>query len=201
MGSKKIFLDRLVYVAAFFQLPASARCSRLTMLEAVEYGWWYAARLPNERVAVAVACDPDFMKRAALNKSDNWRAHLKETVHLSRVLAGCVFVEDSLLACTAPSLLLDNATGHRWLAVGDAASSYDPISSQGIFKALSDGLHAAEIIAAFVRGGADRFGDYQSAIASSFDSYLANRNFFYAVEKRWSGSPFWKRRMERTALN
>jgi flavin-dependent dehydrogenase len=200
MGASKIFLDRLICVSAFFHLPASAHFSRLTMLEAVEYGWWYAARLPNDQLAVAVACDPEFMRRAALNKSENWCSHLRETAHLSRELAGCVFVEDSLRVCTAPSFLLDNAAGHSWLAVGDAASSYDPISSQGIFKALSDGLKAAEVIAAFLRGGADRTGDYQASVARRFDDYLANRNYFYGVEKRWADASFWKTRVERASL-
>lgn len=170
------------------------------MLEAVEYGWWYAAKLQDARLAVAVACDPEFLRQAALNKKDNWLAHLKKTAHLSKELAACVFIEDSSLVCTAPSFLLDRITGNRWLAVGDAASAYDLISSQGIFKALSNGLEAGRSIAAFLKGDAGTLDAYQSLVTSGFDAYLTNRNFFYAVEKRWMDSPFWKRRVERMAL-
>jgi flavin-dependent dehydrogenase len=200
LGARKIFLDRLICVAAFFQLPAHTNFPRLTMLEAVEYGWWYAARLPNHQLAVAVACDPEFMRRVALNRSDNWRSHLRETIHLSRMLADCVFVKASLRVCGVPSFLLYSTSGHGWLAVGDAASSYDPISSQGIIKALSDGVLAGEVVAAFLEGGADKTGEYHASVARRFDDYLANRNYFYGAEKRWADASFWKTRVARVSL-
>ena len=31
------------------------------MLEAVPYGWWYAAKLPGGRLAVSVASDPEII--------------------------------------------------------------------------------------------------------------------------------------------
>ena len=200
MGAKNLFLDRLICVAAFFELATSSSFSQLTMLEAVEYGWWYAAKLPNGRLTVALASDPELISRAGLNQKDEWLDRLRETNHVSSEVANCLLIEDSLRVCTAPSLLLDRAVGNGWLAVGDAASTYDPISSQGIYKALSNGVSAAEVIAAFLAGDAERLSDYQSSVANRFEDYLANRNFFYGLEQRWSASPFWSRRQQRTAL-
>jgi flavin-dependent dehydrogenase len=200
MGAKKLFLDRLICVAAFFELAASASFSQLTMLEAVEYGWWYAAKLPNGRLAVALASDPEMIRRSGLNQKDEWLARLRETKHVSSALANCPLIEGSLQVCNAPSLLLDRAVGNDWLAVGDAASTYDPISSQGIYKALANGVQAAEVIAAFLAGDGEGLSDYQAAVASRFEDYLVNRNFFYGMEQRWSASPFWSRRQQRTAL-
>jgi flavin-dependent dehydrogenase len=200
MGARKLFLDRLTCIAAFFQLPAWSKFSRLTLLEAVSDGWWYAAKLPDARLAVAFACDPEFMRSAGLNNKANWLAHLNRTMHLSRELAGCAFAEESLMVCTAPSFLLDRATGDGWLAVGDAASAYDPISSQGIYKALSSGLQAAEVVAALLKGATGQLGDYESSVAGSFGNYLENRNYFYGAERRWADAAFWKRRVQRTAL-
>jgi flavin-dependent dehydrogenase len=200
MGAKTFFLDRLICVAAFFELTNSSSFSQLTMLEAVEYGWWYAAKLPNGRVTVALASDPELIRRTGLNQEDAWLARLGETNHVSRVVADCALIEDSLRVCNAPSLLLDRTVGNGWLAVGDAASTYDPISSQGIYKALANGVQAAEVIAAFLDGKVEILSDYQSSVARRFEDYLANRNFFYGVEQRWSASPFWSRRQQRTAL-
>ena len=200
MGAKKLFLDRLICVAAFFELAAASSFSQLTMLEAVEYGWWYAAKLPNRRLAVALASDPELIRRAGLNQKDAWLSRLKQTKHVSSEVADCPFIENSLRVCNAPSLLLDRVAGNGWLAVGDAASTYDPISSQGIHKALSNGVHAAEIIAAFLAGDVETFSDYQSSVAGRFEDYLANRNYLYGMEQRWSASPFWSRRHQRTAL-
>ncbi len=53
LGAARRFHDRLSYVAGFFDRTGDT-FSRLTWLEAVEYGWWYSAMLPAGRVAVAV---------------------------------------------------------------------------------------------------------------------------------------------------
>jgi flavin-dependent dehydrogenase len=201
MGASQLFHDRLLYSAAFMIAPPDSGFPRLTMLEAVEYGWWYAARLPGGRVAVGVATDPEIVKSKALHTREGWSARLKKTTHLSRALDGCDFVEGEILVRTAPSFLLDRACGGNWLAVGDAASAYDPISSQGIYKALLDGLKAAEVVNAKLAGhvGDAPSADYQAYVAARFADYLKNRNYFYGLERRWLSSPFWSRRRERTA--
>jgi flavin-dependent dehydrogenase len=201
MGASRLFLDQLLCITAFFELPGSANFSKLTMLEAVEYGWWYAARLPNRRLAVAVASDPKIIKQNALRRRNHFLGHLEKTSHISAELAGCHFVDDCQMTCAAPSFFLDQVGGNGWLAVGDAASAYDPISSQGIYKALSDGSRAGEAIAASLRGSDIRLGEYRLSIASRFQQYLANRNFFYGLEQRWPKSDFWTRRQARTAVS
>jgi flavin-dependent dehydrogenase len=200
LGAARQLHDRLCYVAAFLEIPGSAALSRLTLLEAVESGWWYAARLPERRVAVAVASDPEIVRNGALHRKDVWLTRLRETRHLWDELAGCAPTPESLIVRTALSFRLDHVCGPGWLAVGDAASSYDPIASQGIYKALLDGLEAAEAIAAWLGGapGAlDALGEYDAAIAERFEDYLANRNYFYARERRWPAAPFWARRRAR----
>jgi flavin-dependent dehydrogenase len=199
-GARRLFLDQLLCVTGFFDLPDAADFSRLTTLEAVDYGWWYAARLPDHRLAVSVATDADIAKQKALRRRDDWFAHLTATSHIAAALASCRFVEDSLMASAAPSFLLDKTAGVDWLAVGDAASAYDPISSQGIHKALSDGLRAGEVIAACLRGSDSKLAEYQSSVALRFRRYLESRNYFYGIERRWPASAFWVKRRARTAL-
>ncbi|MEK6258944.1 MAG: FAD-dependent monooxygenase [Planctomycetota bacterium] len=199
-GARQLFLDQLICVYGFFELGASAEFSRLTLLEAVEYGWWYAARLPNGRVAVAVASDAEIIKHAALRSPQNWLAHLGRTNHLAGRLANCRFIPNSVLVCPSSSFVLDNPTGDRWLAVGDAASAYDPISAQGIYKSLMDGLDAADSIVNFLTADGSRLDAFQAGIFSRFDAYLHMRNYFYGLEQRWTAAPFWARRLQRTAL-
>ena len=167
-------------------------------LEAVEYGWRYGARLPGGRLAVALATDPETLQAGALHRRGNWLARLGETRHLAPRVAGCRFIEDGLLVCPALSFRLDRAGGDGWVAVGDAAAAYDPIASQGIYKALSDGLLAADGIAARREGADDGLREYRSSVARRFEDYVANRAHFYHVEQRWPASTFWKRRQSRT---
>ena len=211
LGARKLFLDRLICAIAFFELPPSSHFSKLTLLEAAEYGWWYVAKLPNNMLATLVASEPSVIKDTGLHRMENWLAYLTETKHVSKELADCSAIENlsfSLasqtktrmpMVCAAPSFRLDRPAGNSWLAVGDAASAFDPISSQGIYKALWDGLEAAKAIASYLR---ERRGleEYESLIASRFDRYLTQRNYFYQMEQRWSTSAFWQRRQERTSL-
>jgi flavin-dependent dehydrogenase len=45
----------------------------------------------------------------------------------------------------ASSACLDTCAGPHWLAIGDAAAAYDPISSQGLASALASALAASEL--------------------------------------------------------
>ena len=199
MGARRDLLDQLLCVVGFFDLPDPARFSRLTMLEAVEYGWWYAAKLPQARLAVVVASDPQFIKQAALHRPDNLLAHLAATRHLAGAIEGGRLIEGTQATCTAPSFLLDAVAGDGWLAVGDAASAFDPISSQGIHKAFADGRLAGKAAAGYLRAGASELAGYQSSVTSRFARYRDGRRYFYEMEKRWPQSPFWLRRQSSAA--
>ena len=212
LGARKLFLDRLICAIAFFDLPPDSHFSKLTLLEAVEYGWWYVAKLPNNRLATVVASEPSIIKETGLHRVENWLAYLKETKHVSKELTDCSAIDNlsvslasqtkarELMVCAAPSFRLDKTAGKGWLAVGDAASAFDPISSQGIYKALWDGLKAGKAIASYLHGDSRDLDEYESLIASRFDNYLTQRNYFYQMERRWPASPFWQRRQERTGL-
>jgi flavin-dependent dehydrogenase len=196
-GARTRFLDRLICVYGFLDLPPEGRFSHLTLLEAVEYGWWYAARLPGGRLAVAVAGDGATVRSAELAAPDGWHAALAATRHLAPALAGSRFVDGSLRAWPAHSFLLDAPAGDRWLAVGDAASTYDPISSQGIHKALAGGLLAAGAVHRRLAGDAAAFDGYAEAVRDGFAGYAANRAYFYALETRWPDAAFWRDRRRR----
>jgi flavin-dependent dehydrogenase len=84
--------------------------------------------------------------------------------------------------------------GEGWIAAGDAATAFDPLSSQGILTALYSGLRAGETVDACLRGdggAAEAFGRQTDAL---YAAYLRNRVLFYAAEGRWATRPFWSRR-------
>jgi flavin-dependent dehydrogenase len=99
-----------------------------------------------------------------------------------------------MVIAEAPSFVLHKICGSGWMAVGDAASAYDPISSAGIYKALSDGLRSAAAITNHLNGASDAFAAYKASVVEGFIEYLQNRNYYYNLEKRWPSSPFWRNR-------
>jgi flavin-dependent dehydrogenase len=195
MGARRRELDRLVSVAAFMHLRESSAFARLTFLEAVEYGWWYTARLPDHRVATAVTTSPGLYQSHHFNQPRVWLEHLSGTRHIAQVLSDCTPIDNSYSVHLAPSFVLDRVHGDHWIAVGDAASAYDPLSSQGIYKALHGGLHAGRALWSHLhhpeRGALQ---DYQAAIEAQFVQYAEQRGYFYRREQRWKEAPFWRER-------
>lgn len=194
MGAKRLQLDQLFFAAAYFRLPEAFDFPRQTLLEAVDYGWWYAALLPNHRAVVNIATDLNIIRQRKLNLQAGLLDSLKQTQLIASRPLAAHFEPDSLRVRTLPVFQLDNPTGDNWIAVGDAASAFDPLSSQGIYKAVADGSEASRLISAKLSGMGDQSERYRRYIAKNFDDFVRNRNYFYSQEQRWPQSPFWLNR-------
>jgi flavin-dependent dehydrogenase len=196
LGAQRLVHDRFFCATGYFHLRDGAEFAQLTMLEAVPAGWWYAARLPDRRVAVAFACDGDDLRSATLHESTWWLRRLSQTSFLAPALSESFFVPGSLRVCQVPCFVLDRPAGPGWLAAGDAASSFDPLSGQGIYKALSNGLEASRTIRACLGGDETAIERYAEGIRLSFNAFLAQRDACYTRERRWPEAAFWARRRD-----
>jgi flavin-dependent dehydrogenase len=78
--------------------------------------------------------------------------------------------------------------------VGDAALSLDPLSSQGLLNAITTGLACGRAVHAGLAGDSEAMSGYVNGLASVYAQYLENRTTYYALEGRWVGRPFWRRR-------
>jgi flavin-dependent dehydrogenase len=197
LGVARNQIDCLAVICAVFDLEAPDAVPSQALLEACEHGWWYAAKLPNGRMIAALAVEPFQHRR--FGAIDVWLPALRATQHAARwlergkaVLANGTRLETAL----APSAILSRVVGERWLAVGDAASAYDPLSAQGITKALCDGEAAGNAIAEFLAGAHEApLLAYQDGIFARFRDYLRLRQHLYGLERRWLQSPFWRNRL------
>lgn len=192
MHARQVFLDRLSFVYGFLDATQAAACSQLTLLEAQELGWWYRARLPDRRLAIAFACDASTVRDHNLARASEWLACLRATSHVAQAIEG--YRLKDIVVRAAPSFRLDRVIGTNWLAVGDAAAACDPISSQGIMNALEDGIRAAATITGVLDGHRGSGALYENYLDARYADYVANRNYFYGLERRWPRSPFWTRR-------
>src|SRR5262249_58500811 len=81
------------------------------------------------------------------------------------------------------------------LAVGDAAARFDPVSGQGIVKALRSGIFASYAVADWLRQKDDRgLRRYWALVEREFDAYRGTLRDYYSLEQRWPDRPFWRRR-------
>jgi flavin-dependent dehydrogenase len=193
-GAKRIFYDRLVgLISFFFARSAERKRAYQTLIETAENGWWYSAWLPNSRLVVAYMTDADLIPRSRVPVSKYWQSRLEQAPHTRSRMSGCV-PETGLRSVAANSYRIDCVTGNNWLAVGDAAVAFDPLSSQGICHALKSGLLAARAIENCLLGDQTALEEYARGIQRSFDKYLSTRAVYYSWEQRWSSSAFWQRR-------
>jgi flavin-dependent dehydrogenase len=177
LGARRLLLDTLVFIYGFFERSADhAFTSRATLIEAGREGWWYTARIPGDRLVVALGTDANRVRTEHLHVPERWFRLLLDTKLIAQYYdLGCSVTED-LIVRSAPTFLLSPTAGEGWFAVGDAASTYDPLSSQGIYKALADGINAADAIADSLRSKGSRHQVYDAEQKARFETYLANRN-------------------------
>jgi flavin-dependent dehydrogenase len=203
LGARRRHLDRLVAVTAVLTShpPHAGACEdSTTLVEAAPEGWWYSAALPGGRLALAFMTDPDLLARLGLSRWAHLRAHLASAPQtLARVDAGRFKPVAAPRLAAAGSSILGQTAGEGWLACGDAAAAYDPLSSHGIGAGLSMGARAAATAAAWLAGDGTAVSDYARRVQESFARYLALQRAYYAMETRWPGATFWARRGAATA--
>lgn len=189
MGAQRIVDDTLIALVAFLVPEGEGDRDSFTLVEAVEHGWWYSAVLPDARLAAMFVTDPVVVSARSARTSDGWNALLAQApLTRARVEAHRYRLPHIPRCVDAGSARLDRVAGKGWLAIGDAATALDPLSSHGIAAALAGGIEAARAIA---EGSTER---YERVVDAGWIAYVAMRRSFYAAERRWSDTPFWRRR-------
>lgn len=167
----------------------------ITFVQATEDGWWYTAPMPDRRRVLAFHTDADLPAAAVARDRDALLAATASVADLAELLHASGFVADDTVGFTvAHSATLDPCAGDGFLAAGDAALAFDPLSSQGLLNALFTGLAAAETADSHLRGDLDAMPRYRDTIAGIADAYRRHLAQWYSLERRWADSPFWKRR-------
>jgi flavin-dependent dehydrogenase len=187
-GARVISDDRLLGVCG---VMAVADCEATTLVEAQPDGWWYSSPVPGGRAIVAWMSDADLVRQNRMCDAKRWIDALEKTTWTRERVNGKEPRE--LRIWTANSQRLSRVCGDGWVAAGDAATTYDPLSSCGILKALRSGKVAA-FVAVDALEGRNTGERYERLNAAEYAGYLATRRKFYGQERRWPASPFWRRR-------
>jgi flavin-dependent dehydrogenase len=177
LGAKRIHDEppQLAYVW-FLATNDEADRDSFTLVESDRDGWWYSALLPDRQLTIAYMTEPSTPAPAVPPQ------------HTRARLAARNYHVTSALCVDASGSRLDRVTGDGWAAIGDAAASWDPLSSYGITAALATGIHAANAILR------NDFTAYEHEVATMCHAYSAMRHDYYALETRWPESPYWMKR-------
>ena len=90
-----------------------------------------------------------------------WQARLQQTIHTQSRLHA-FDLQAALRVVAANSSRLDCVSGRGWLAVGDAAMAFDPLSSQGLVQALASGIRAGEALNGRLAGEVAAMDEYDN---------------------------------------
>lgn len=192
LGGTPIVYDELIGIVG--RIPSAVTAANTVIIEALERGWWYSAGLADGSVVVTFMTDPELTDTSIAARARLWNEQLGMTRLTAARIAG-YDENQGLLVRTARTQRLDEPVGDAWLAVGDAAMSFDPLSSEGISKGLEWGKKAAAAVAALCRNDRSTSLAYRDEIDRTFSEYLLTRYRYYAAEVRWPDAPFWRRRL------
>ena len=193
LGVKKRTDDQLFGLAGFSTIQAG-QMKKQVLVESTPEGWWYAAYLPDHRLVHMFVTDAPQLRQLKSAGREGWAALLSRTQLLGPALVSVQLSPPEFHTFPIYSSLLEQTYGEHWLAVGDAAATYDPIASQGLYKALSDGVTAGRVIAAALQGQWQELEQYQTGIKERYARYFDQRCSLYGQERRWAGAEFWRNR-------
>jgi len=190
LGAERELYDNLMGIAVRFQ-GEKAQSNPFTLVEASENGWWYSALLPETHLIVIFMTDMDIKH---LRQMGVWIKQLNKTSHTRARCSGYTQLSGPAIFSASTQRLKRSGYEDKWLAVGDASFSADPLSGSGIDFALRSGYYGALALHPWLSGDISSLKNYEEHLEIEFRKYVKNKANYYRLETRWSESPFWKQR-------
>jgi flavin-dependent dehydrogenase len=184
---------RLVGLVAEARLDPAGPPRHGLVIEAAPDGWWYAVPMPGGRVTLGFMTDADLVRRSAGDVRTLFATRFGESTHI-RARFGTAVPLTAPRARPAQDGGLSPACGPGWVAAGDAAASFDPLSSLGVGHAVSSGIAAARLTERRLAAGDAEDEPYEADLAAIRAGLRDRQSAFYREERRWSSHPFWQRR-------
>jgi flavin-dependent dehydrogenase len=184
----RIVDDRLVAIFLRVAHGGSPPSDLRTLVESAPDGWWYSAPLPSGETVATFVTDPTHYAGAGIGLAEQ----------LAQAPFTCARIGTARIVAShvvqVPSSVRARAAGDGWAAAGDAAAAYDPLSGDGITKALRDAHALAGAVDRALDGEVAALTAYADRVRRAFDAYVAQRRSYYALETRWPEHAFWKKR-------
>lgn len=193
LGAQRIVFDRLVGVVAANELKSCDE--QYLLVESTPDGWWSSAPTDKGLLITTLMSDSDLIDGSGKLYSA-YVTKRRNAILTSNRLANTQLNRGPTVF-SAVSQRLQRIECHQpWLAVGDAALAVDPLTGQGVARALENSEKATQVIYDFFDGnGKTAIFEYEKALDQKCTEYLLERPFYYGNERRWPDATFWQRRL------
>lgn len=162
-----------------------------TTIATAPQGWWYHCNTPNQSVFTFFT-DPNILKEARWTTARDIQKALPADEVFRKAFSAVPKQQAPRWFTIRPQH--NAATGPGWLAVGDAALRYDPLSGLGLYKAFETALWASYALADHVENNSQAFRKYDHIIRQMYTAYHQSRTQFYRQATEYAPEPFWCRR-------
>lgn len=182
--------DNLVALSCLVPRIKHPKLTHSVFVESFENGWGIVSSLNEQVNGMTIFTQ---QRNPILPQLKSYR-HWKEALTKTKILKD--FLSDDLdrkvAGGDANSSRASKIAGSNWLAIGDAAISFDPLSSHGISNAIYCSSASSKAIESYLKDDSEiHFQNYENTLAQIFEEYLKHKEKLYDSEKRWKESPFW----------
>lgn len=167
-------------------------------------GWFYFLPISEYKTYVSYFTDSDLWNKKDLISSKLIFQKLQQINNQNKISFTSDFKNIEFLKIKAShTSVLDKVVGTNWVAVGDAALTFDPLSSSGMYNALIMSKFISEALKNLKQAkySNSEFGEqvYQF-YKRIWDHYTKDYELFYGSEMRFPNAEFWKRRSFNTPV-
>lgn len=181
--------DDLMAFSCHQKLVKLERLPHGVYVEAFEKGWGIVSQLDEERQVMSLFTRKEFAQE--FSDFANWEVLLKDTLHLKHYLGDTPL--NKLVGARANTSRPVKSAGPQWLAIGDAAMAFDPLSSHGITSGVYTALQAVGVIEAQLQDASSQaFSAYDAQLKKIYSAYYKQKLERYRQEQRWKEAPFWQ---------
>jgi flavin-dependent dehydrogenase len=197
LGVKRENIDRLsAHWISGHATRENSGTAGFSVVESEPEGWWYSAPLADGGRVLAFHGDSD-ISLSDLRHRDQFLDWAMSPRGLGQILTDIGFsASGEVMVTAANSARLSKFAGDGWLAIGDAAISFDPLASRGLLNALYTGWSGAMACHDCLSGTEPDFSAYASDLENVWSLYRRHLRVVYGAEDRWPDPIFWARRME-----
>jgi hypothetical protein len=168
-----------------------------TILETYPHGLVWSVPLHNGLRNVTLLIDwhlGDRIRQSGLESF--YRSELQQILYVTRFLANARLAKPPQVF-DATWYTASTFAGAQFLLVGDAGLFVDPLSSEGVHKAMASAITGAIVVNTILKRpaaatAAIRF--YEDNQRHTYKSHYAESVRYYREERRWPEAPFWATR-------
>lgn len=180
-GRNRAVLKQLDIISEFFDNQIALSCHlpyfkhphliHPVFIESFEHGWGIVSALNDETNVMTLYTQNGSPLQHSLKDYENWKDVLSNTKILKDFLSDSV--NPAIHVGNANSSRATQITGSNWMAIGNAAIAFNPLSSHRISNVVYCANAAANAITAEDRSAS--FQRYDDTLGKIFEAYLSHR--------------------------